>query len=1145
MQQGSEEETQYQLPSTSTPVKLGGPSSHDHVQISPVKPILRSQEAEASHGDIGLDSYVKFLHEDDTPECRQLQSQSQSQSAGSSWQEEFTKCDICHTVCRIANHLRRSKECVTELKSLPKFQFKGSDKDEVMIVKIALMIGECPSTCCSTGRHSEIPPECIGWWKSEGWNTMRWRGDREAADAHIIKEKIRDFVRKHRTKKPTQVQSQSGTQAAQAPTDVEDRFKCRSCGYGGDLIQHFFESSQCLEAYMEMFLPVTEDEVDNRESIFRLSIVLNLCARVECAQKTNFKYIAPHLNKNEECLKFYQSEGIYLDLPNWNPDASASVISKWIKKMRRAIKEVKEKEQSIGCTHYREELSQILRHICGKCAVMGPEVGEEDFGLRGGWSRTDGERMWFCSKCTTESPDFEEVKQKLKDDSERLKGQRGSEESDLKVVRLPRSEGLIVVPRSLTDTGVDVPQYVASLSTLVLVPSHPSAIRANMRWCDEVVKDKYELEKCAHELLKRPIISDFLPTFSCLYRSLIATLRQQMGRISMGLSKVARGEVVALNPNITSARKQQPNIELTIQGAMRDTCKWSFPSERQRSKESEARSQVNGQVKLYVRGTILMGTEDQDLRKILLLGWQSFIDADAASIDAMLDDPTFGVFIIKMAPVILKYVRSKVKLFIKHIVAPNFSNHDLRLNFDDHQLKVEIHGYVFAKQFNQVNRMLAADPTIRLLPEITSRVLSQQEVLPTTTLDWRQVAALYNIEELRAKEIVDVAQRCQEGDVASPLSMLNILTPSELTPSEQEKVLRNRTEELSNERNNGDDVIEAIVDITRIIKEEGLFEELITEEIDTKILQDMKKILTEMCPDQANLSPDAIHILMWYHTLLLRTGGKNQWTLKRDCGEALVVAYHPLLLEALQQKVEVRVVMETECSEAEQQVDEDLPDDQMMAGFAWKDISILKFLDGVSKEKYTELASQITVSVITSQEAEFNFKDSDEKDEEYDDIFVNSKGENFIISNGDLRKLYTKRPDVAGVKDMTFAQFIIDYYRKTSRQKVILDPVTGVGEESEEPIVGGEMRAPMAMKLSNNVIMKKRRDKNRPVPLFFKSNTLDSFGERMLFQPWRSVDELLRRQSEEDKEKQKQNRLELFPMAIFPRGDQVLEEELM
>ena len=40
----------------------------------------------------------------------------------------------------------------------------------------------------------------------------------------------------------------------------------------------------------------------------------------------------------------------------------------------------------------------------------------------------------------------------------------------------------------------------------------------------------------------------------------------------------------------------------------------------------------------------------------------------------------------------------------------------------------------------------------------------------------------------------------------------------------------------------------------------------------------------------------------------------------------------------------------------------------------------------------------------------------------------------------------------------------------------------------------------------------------------------------MLFQPWRNVNELLQRQSEEDKEKQIQNRLELFPMAIFPRG---------
>ena len=144
-----------------------------------------------------------------------------------------------------------------------------------------------------------------------------------------------------------------------------------------------------------------------------------------------------------------------------------------------------------------------------------------------------------------------------------------------------------------------------------------------------------------------------------------------------------------------------------------------------------------------------------------------------------------------------------------------------------------------------------------------------------------------------------------------------------------------------------------------------------------------------------------------------------------------------------------------------------------------------------------------------------------------------------MISNGDLRKLYIKRPPVAGVKDMTFGQFIIDYYKKHPRQPAIIDPVSGVGEDSGELIVGGELRAPQCMKLSNNVIMKKRSDKSRPVPLLLRTNMLDSFGERMLFQPWRNVNELVQGQSEKDKEEQQRNRLQLFPMAIFPGDEDV------
>ena len=187
-------------------------------------------------------------------------------------------------------------------------------------------------------------------------------------------------------------------------------------------------------------------------------------------------------------------------------------------------------------------------------------------------------------------------------------------------------------------------------------------------------------------------------------------------------------------------------------------------------------------------------------------------------------------------------------------------------------------------------------------------------------------------------------------------------------------------------------------------------------------------------------------------------------------------------------------------------------------------------------DSYDEPASQFTVSVISSQEQEFNFKESDEKDEECDDIFINSKEESFIIGNGDLRKLYIKRPPA--MEQMTFVQFVIDYYRKKPRQQAIIDPETGVGEESDTQVVGGgELRAPLFMKLSNTIIMKKRSEKTRPIPVLRHLNTANSYGKRMLFQPWRSFEELVEGQSDEDKERQQRNRLTLFPMSIFPKSE--------
>ena len=66
--------------------------------------------------------------------------------------------------------------------------------------------------------------------------------------------------------------------------------------------------------------------------------------------------------------------------------------------------------------------------------------------------------------------------------------------------------------------------------------------------------------------------------------------------------------------------------------------------------------------------------------------------------------------------------------------------------------------------------------------------------------------------------------------------------------------------------------------------------------------------------------------------------------------------------------------------------------------------------------------------------------------------------------------------------------------------------------------------------------MKKRDEKNLPVPILLPSNTLDNYGERMLFRPWRALEELLVEGTEEEEQELKGNRLALFPMSKFPNG---------
>ena len=128
-----------------------------------------------------------------------------------------------------------------------------------------------------------------------------------------------------------------------------------------------------------------------------------------------------------------------------------------------------------------------------------------------------------------------------------------------------------------------------------------------------------------------------------------------------------------------------------------------------------------------------------------------------------------------------------------------------------------------------------------------------------------------------------------------------------------------------------------------------------------------------------------------------------------------------------------------------------------------------------------------------------------------------------------------KRPPA--MRSMTLAQFAVQYYKKQSHQKAVIDPISGLGEESTEPVIGSDELAPKAMQLTNMVIMK-RRTRDMPVPLLMLTNALDNYGEQVLFQPWDALEQLTSDRTEEEGRERRRRQLQLFPMAVFPREEE-------
>ena len=361
--------------------------------------------------------------------------------------------------------------------------------------------------------------------------------------------------------------------------------------------------------------------------------------------------------ENIQCLQFYQSEGADLALPNWNHNITARLIAKKVSEMKRSMRERRNSEERSGCILYEDELASLLKHVCCKCGAMGPVLEDAACNMTFYGVNQDGINLWLCAECCMNSPPYQEFRRKLSEKTESLKWFSGSE---LSIAFIGQSERVtFTLPNTNVQSNPAPDTFYVSLGTKILVPSEAIALKEALTLCNQAFDQKEELKHYMQDISRRPLIVDIPGILSGLYRNTLADLKTVMNRLLIGLSNVAKGEILSVNPNITNAIKTTSNIGMTLPGALRDVCSWSIPAEEQRSMESAARANVQGRVKTYIECTILKNIEDKELQRIVLTASQAF----GPLLDRIEDAEP--IFILRMGPIIVKYIDAKVKLLVQ------------------------------------------------------------------------------------------------------------------------------------------------------------------------------------------------------------------------------------------------------------------------------------------------------------------------------------------------------------------------------------------------------------------------------------------------------------------------------------------------
>ena len=202
------------------------------------------------------------------------------------------------------------------------------------------------------------------------------------------------------------------------------------------------------------------------------------------------------------------------------------------------------------------------------------------------------------------------------------------------------------------------------------------------------------------------------------------------------LSRTSKGKITSRNPNLAEVKDRHPHFAETQRFCFTNTCSWSPAAQEKRVRESAARANVNGQVKIKVDVTVIKKLAvDSPLLRDIINGVASSSHGLAA--------------LISVAPTVLNFLKAKLKLLVRHIIAPTYSNWDLELRFAEREWTVKMVGYLYCQEFEELNRKIAQSEISS--KEFTRDVRKHPSLLPTTAISAQRIIKDYGISNERAQ----------------------------------------------------------------------------------------------------------------------------------------------------------------------------------------------------------------------------------------------------------------------------------------------------------------------------------------------------------------------------------------------------------